>query len=143
MELQDTTDKTTAMFGRWSGTVRWDAELASVFSDQEDRKAIIALFDEAMCALNTVTLYLNHTSYKDKEIAWYSTGNSETNEIQIAAWLSRRPDLFEDKEWVAALMVEMEWYDETFIKTGRPYPDTLEEYQNEFYELKANKEAGR
>lgn len=143
MELHDTTDKTTATFGRWSGTVHWDVELAAVFPDHEDRKAIVALFDEAMCVFNTVTLYLNHTSYKDKEIAWSSTGNPETHEVQIAAWLSRRPDLFEDKEWVAALMVEMEWYDEAFIKTGRPYPDTLEEYREEFYQWKANKEAGR
>jgi hypothetical protein len=145
MELHDTTNQTTAKFGRWSGTVHWHPELATEFRKDEDRQAIIALFDEAMCTFNTVTLYLNHTTYNDKEIAWSSTVDAGTHEIRVEASLSKRPELFDgkDQEWVAALIEEIEWYDETFNKTGRPFPDTLEEYREEFYQWKANKEAGR
>jgi hypothetical protein len=49
----------------------------------------------------------------------------------------------EDGEWVAALIEQIEWYDETFTRTGRFMPDDFEAYQEEFRLWKAREEERR
>lgn len=136
---------TTTAFGRRTGIVIWHPPLDTEFPTDGERQEIIELFDSEMCAFNTVVFYINHTTYKGKQIEWSSTLDDDTDVIHIEATLSKLPTMSDSDQNVrsAAYSDYDEWYDETFRRTGRPMPDSFDECQEEFFLWKARKEEGK
>lgn len=135
----------TAAFGRRTGIVTWHPPLDTEFPTEGERQEIVALFDSEMCAFNTVVFYFNHTTHGGKQIEWSSSLDDDTDVIHIEATLAKRSQMTAEEEgdWFAAIAEQIEWYDETFTRTGRLMPDDFEVYQEEFRQWKARKEEGR
>lgn len=55
-------------FGRYKAIVHWYGTLAAAFPTEAERKRIVALFEEAMRAFDTVVVYVHHTTFENKEI---------------------------------------------------------------------------
>lgn len=135
----------TATFGRRTGIVTWHPPLDTEFATEGERMQIMSLFDDEMRAYDTVVFYVNHTTYKDKQIVWSSTLDDDTDVIHIEATLSKRSQMTEAEEsdWFAAIAEQIEWFDETFTRMGRLMPDDFEAYQEEFRLWKAREEERR
>ena len=145
MTLEDNTAASTAAFGRRTGVVTWHPHLDTEFAAEAERQEIMTLFEDQMRTYDTVVFYLNHTTYRGKEIEWSSTLDDNTDVIHIEATLAKRSQMTaaQESDWFAAIAKQIEWYDETFTRTGRLMPDDLEAYQEEFRQWKARKEGGR
>ena len=115
------TTTSTAAFGRRTGIVTWHPPLDTEFPTEGERQEIIELFESDMCSFNTVVLYINHATYKGKQIGWSSTLDDGTDVIHIEATLAKRSQMTaaEESDWFAAIAEQIEWYDETFTSTGR------------------------
>lgn len=139
------TTTTTTTFGRRTGIVTWHPPLDTEFATEDERQQIMTLFEGEMRAHDTVVFYINHTAYKGRQIVWSSAIDNETDVIHIEATLAKRSQMTEaeDGEWVAALIEQIEWFDETFTRTGRPMPESIEAYQDEFRLWKERKGEGK
>ncbi|MCZ8088707.1 MAG: hypothetical protein O9247_01235 [Rhodobacteraceae bacterium] len=135
----------TATFGRRTGIVTWHPPLDTEFPTDGERQEIVTLIDDEMRTRDAVVFYLNHTTYKGKQIEWSSTLDDDTDVIHIEATLAKRSRMTaaEESDWFAAIAKQIEWYDETFTRTGRLMPDDFEAYQEEFRQWKARKEEGK
>ena len=127
MTSQQITTTSTAAFGRRTGTVIWHPPLDTEFPTDGERQEIMTLIDDEMRSRDAVVFYLNHTTYKGKQIEWSSTLD-DTDVIHIEATLSKLPTMSDSDHnaWLSAVADYDEWYDETFRRTGRPMPDSFE-----------------
>lgn len=134
----------TAAFGRRTGIVTWHPPLDTEFPTDGERQEIMTLIEDEMRTRDAVVFYLNHTTYKGKQIEWSSTLD-DTDVIHIEATLAKRSQMTaaEESDWFAAIAEQIEWYDETFTRTGRLMPEDFEAYQEEFRQWKARKEEGK
>lgn len=145
MTSSQNTTTSTATFGRRTGIVTWHPPLDTQFAAEAERQEIMTLIEDEMRTRDAVVFYLNHTTYRGKQIEWSSTLDDDTDIIHIEATLAKRSQMTaaEENDWFAAIAEQIEWYDETFRRTGRPMPDSFEECQQEFFLWKARKEEGR
>lgn len=135
----------TATFGRRTGIVTWHPPLDTEFPTDGERQEIMTLIEDEMRTRDAVVFYLNHTTYKGKQIEWYSTLDDDTDVVHIEATLAKRSQMTaaEESDCFAAIAEQIEWYYETLTRTGRLMPDDFEVYQEEFRLWKARKEEAR